>query len=86
MVFLFLLHQAGHSVHIGGLMRLDIEQSSADYIYVTVWASSSLPLLMDKTKSASSIGENDYGSRLMVYFSLSIFIDDLVLLSEVYSK
>ncbi|KAK7837506.1 hypothetical protein CFP56_021196 [Quercus suber] len=43
---------AGHTVHIAVLMRLNIEESSVDSIYITVWglwASPYLPLHMGKT-------------------------------------
>ncbi|KAJ0960217.1 hypothetical protein J5N97_001960 [Dioscorea zingiberensis] len=43
----------GYSVHIAGLMRLDIEESSVDSVYVTAWASPYLPLHMGKTENAS---------------------------------
>nr|XP_043607342.1 GTP-binding protein BRASSINAZOLE INSENSITIVE PALE GREEN 2, chloroplastic-like [Erigeron canadensis] len=56
--------KAGHSVHIAGLMRLDIEESSVDSIYVTVWASPYLPLHMGKTEKASSMVEDHFGNQL----------------------
>ncbi|CAA0825762.1 P-loop containing nucleoside triphosphate hydrolases superfamily protein [Striga hermonthica] len=55
---------AGHSVHIGGLLRLDLEESSVDSIYVTVWASSLLPLHMGKTENASRMLEEHFGRQL----------------------
>ncbi|KAK6145097.1 hypothetical protein DH2020_021917 [Rehmannia glutinosa] len=55
--------KVGHSVHIGGLLRLDIEESSVDSIYVTVWASSQLPLHMGKTEKASRMEEH-FGRQL----------------------
>ncbi|CAN7008904.1 unnamed protein product [Brassica rapa subsp. trilocularis] len=42
----------GYSVHIGGLMRVDIDEESVDSVYVTVWASSSVPLHMGKMENA----------------------------------
>ncbi|CAH1453125.1 unnamed protein product [Lactuca virosa] len=45
----------GHFVHIGGPMRLDIEESSVDSIYVTVWASHHLPLHMEKPEKAMQL-------------------------------
>ncbi|KAL7616765.1 hypothetical protein Lser_V15G02588 [Lactuca serriola] len=56
--------KVGHSVHIGGLMRLDIEESSVDSIYVTVWASPHLPLHMGKTEKASTMVEDHFGRQL----------------------
>ncbi|XP_024982451.1 GTP-binding protein BRASSINAZOLE INSENSITIVE PALE GREEN 2, chloroplastic [Cynara cardunculus var. scolymus] len=56
--------KAGHSVHIGGLMRLDIEESSVDSLYVTVWASPHLPLHMGKTEKASTMVEDHFGHQL----------------------
>ncbi|KAF2314509.1 hypothetical protein GH714_027145 [Hevea brasiliensis] len=54
----------GHSVHIGGLIRLDIEELSADSVYVTVWASPYLPLHMGKTENASTMLEDHFGLQL----------------------
>ncbi|KAL3649312.1 hypothetical protein CASFOL_005715 [Castilleja foliolosa] len=56
--------KAGYSVHIGGLFRLDVEESSVDSIYVTVWASSQLPLHMGKTDNASRMVEEHFGRQL----------------------
>ncbi|XP_076914595.1 GTP-binding protein BRASSINAZOLE INSENSITIVE PALE GREEN 2, chloroplastic-like [Bidens hawaiensis] len=56
--------KAGHSIHIAGLMRLDIEETSVDSIYVTVWASSNLPLHMGKTEKASTMVEDHFGLQL----------------------
>lgn len=58
--------QAGHSVHIGGILRLDFEESSLDSIYVTVWVSPLLPLHMGKTEKASSILEQHFGRQMQV--------------------
>ncbi|CAA6666155.1 unnamed protein product [Spirodela intermedia] len=56
--------KAGHSVHIAGLMRLDVEEISVDTIYVTVWASPLLPLHMGKMDSACSMLEKHFGRQL----------------------
>ncbi|KAL5563391.1 hypothetical protein UlMin_033138 [Ulmus minor] len=56
--------KAGHSVHIAGLMRLDVEELSVDSIYVTVWASLYLPLHMGKTDNASTMVEEHFGRQL----------------------
>lgn len=54
----------GHSVHIGGLMRLDIVELSVDSLYVTVWASPYLPLHMGKTENISTMVEDHFGRQL----------------------
>ncbi|XWS76443.1 hypothetical protein CRYUN_Cryun01aG0176600 [Craigia yunnanensis] len=56
--------KAGSTVHIAGLMRLDIEESSVESLYVTVWASPYLPLHMGKTENAQRILEDHFGSQL----------------------
>ncbi|KAL2239689.1 GTP-binding protein BRASSINAZOLE INSENSITIVE PALE GREEN 2, chloroplastic [Sesamum indicum] len=56
--------KAGHSVHIGGLLRLDVEESSVDSLYVTVWASPLLPLHMGKTENACTMLEEHFGRQL----------------------
>ncbi|KAK4441023.1 GTP-binding protein BRASSINAZOLE INSENSITIVE PALE GREEN 2, chloroplastic [Sesamum alatum] len=56
--------KAGHSVHIGGLLRLDVEESSVDSVYVTVWASPLLPLHMGKTENACTMLEEHFGRQL----------------------
>ncbi|PON93554.1 GTP binding domain containing protein [Trema orientale] len=56
--------KAGHSVHIAGLMRLDVEELSVDSIYVTVWASVYLPLHMGKTENAREMIEEHFGHQL----------------------
>ncbi|ONH99109.1 hypothetical protein PRUPE_6G012300 [Prunus persica] len=54
----------GYSVHIAGLMRLDIEESSVDTVYVTAWASPYLPLHMGKTENACTMVEEHFGRQL----------------------
>ncbi|XVE49417.1 hypothetical protein DITRI_Ditri01bG0081100 [Diplodiscus trichospermus] len=56
--------KAGYTVHIAGLMRLDIEESSVESLYVTVWASPYLPLHMGKTENARKILEDHFGRQL----------------------
>ncbi|KAM4096837.1 hypothetical protein ACJW30_08G135200 [Castanea mollissima] len=56
--------KAGHTVHIAGLMRLDVEESSVDSIYITVWASPYLPLHMGKTENAQIMQEEHFGLQL----------------------
>ncbi|KAK4408665.1 GTP-binding protein BRASSINAZOLE INSENSITIVE PALE GREEN 2, chloroplastic [Sesamum angolense] len=55
---------AGHSVHIAGLLRLDVEESSVDSLYVTVWASPLLPLHMGKMENACTMLEEHFGRQL----------------------
>uniref|UniRef100_A0A5B6YN14 Putative nitric oxide synthase n=1 Tax=Davidia involucrata TaxID=16924 RepID=A0A5B6YN14_DAVIN len=56
--------KAGHSVHIAGLMKLDLEESSVDSIYITVWASPLLPLHMGKTENVCTMLEDHFGRQL----------------------
>ncbi|XP_052188126.1 GTP-binding protein BRASSINAZOLE INSENSITIVE PALE GREEN 2, chloroplastic [Diospyros lotus] len=56
--------KAGHSVHIGGLLRLDIDESSVDSVYITVWASPYLPLHMGKTENVHNMLEDHFGHQL----------------------
>ncbi|KAL0917863.1 hypothetical protein M5K25_012964 [Dendrobium thyrsiflorum] len=56
--------KAGHSIHIGGLMRVDVEESSADSIYLTVWASPLLPLHMGKKENSHKMIEDHFGRQL----------------------
>ncbi|PWA60579.1 P-loop containing nucleoside triphosphate hydrolases superfamily protein [Artemisia annua] len=53
-----------YSIHVGGLMRLDVEEASVDSIYVTVWASPHLPLHMGKTVNVSAMMEDHFGNQL----------------------
>ena len=63
---LHFVSQVGHSIHIGGLVRLDIEELSTDSLYVTVWASPLLPLHMGRTENASTMLEEHFGRQLQV--------------------
>ncbi|XP_039122978.1 GTP-binding protein BRASSINAZOLE INSENSITIVE PALE GREEN 2, chloroplastic [Dioscorea cayenensis subsp. rotundata] len=56
--------KAGHSVHIGGLMKLDVEELSVETLYLTVWASPLVPLHMGKTENTSTMKENHFGRQL----------------------
>lgn len=56
--------KAGHTVHIAGLMRLDVEDTSADSVYITVWASPYLPLHMGKTEKGGIMLEDHFGRQL----------------------
>jgi len=57
-------------------MRLDVEETSLDTIYVTVWASPYLPLHMGKIENASKMFQDHFGHQLQV-FSLIMLIDYL---------
>ncbi|KAL2329126.1 hypothetical protein Fmac_022553 [Flemingia macrophylla] len=56
--------KAGNSIHIAGLLRLDIEETSLDTIYVTVWASPYLPLHMGKIENACKMFQDHFGRQL----------------------
>ncbi|KAI3832408.1 hypothetical protein MKX03_020642 [Papaver bracteatum] len=59
-----MLSLAGYTVHIAGLMRLDVEETSVDTVYVTVWASPYLPLHMGKTENVETMLEHHFGRQL----------------------
>ncbi|RZC57451.1 hypothetical protein C5167_004756 [Papaver somniferum] len=56
--------KAGYTVHIAGLMRLDLEETSVDTVYVTVWASPYLPLHMGRTENVETMLEHHFGRQL----------------------
>lgn len=56
--------KAGQTVHVGGLVRLDLTQSSVDTIYVTLWVSPNVSLHMGKTENADEIRDKHVGIRL----------------------
>uniref|UniRef100_A0A0V0IB87 Putative ovule protein n=1 Tax=Solanum chacoense TaxID=4108 RepID=A0A0V0IB87_SOLCH len=56
----------GQTVHIGGLVRLDLVQASVETIYVTVWASPSVSLHLGKTENADELKNNHAGVRLQI--------------------
>ncbi|CAN8279723.1 unnamed protein product [Cochlearia groenlandica] len=56
--------KAGQSVHIGGLVRLDLVCASVETIYITIWASHSVSLHLGKTENAEEILKGHTGSRL----------------------
>lgn len=58
--------QAGQSVHIGGLVRLDLVSASVETIYITVWASHSVSLHLGKTENSEEILKSHSGLRLQV--------------------
>lgn len=58
--------QVGQSVHVGGLVRLDLNQASVETIYVTVWASPNVSLHLGKIENADEIWKKHAGVRLQV--------------------
>lgn len=58
--------QQGQTVHVGGLMRLDLNQATVETIYVTVWVSPFVSLHMGKTENAEEIRSKHAGIRLQV--------------------
>lgn len=60
--------QAGQAVHVGGLVRLDLNLASVETIYVTVWASPNVSLHMGKIENADEIWRKHVGVRLQVSF------------------
>ncbi|KAL3815165.1 hypothetical protein ACJIZ3_016433 [Penstemon smallii] len=56
--------KAGQSIHVGGLVRLDLNQASVQTIYVTVWASSNVSLHLGKLENAGETRSKHAGIRL----------------------
>ncbi|KAJ6700069.1 GENETIC INTERACTOR OF PROHIBITINS 3 MITOCHONDRIAL [Salix purpurea] len=56
--------KAGQTIHVGGLMRLGLNQASVQTIYVTVWASPNVSLHMGKMENADEFWKNHIGVRL----------------------
>ncbi|KAK4267445.1 hypothetical protein QN277_024224 [Acacia crassicarpa] len=56
--------KAWQVVHVGGLMRLDLNKASVETIYVTVWASPNVSLHLGKIENADEIWTNHVGVRL----------------------
>lgn len=55
-------------------MRVDIEKSLVDSIYLTVWASPLVPLHMGKTENAAILIETHFGQQLQVLEKISSLI------------
>ncbi|XP_024979960.1 GTP-binding protein BRASSINAZOLE INSENSITIVE PALE GREEN 2, chloroplastic isoform X2 [Cynara cardunculus var. scolymus] len=60
----------GQAIHVGGLMRLDLNQASVQTIYVTVWASPNVSLHLGKIENADEIWNNHAGIRLQPPFGV----------------
>ncbi|XP_021830042.1 GTP-binding protein BRASSINAZOLE INSENSITIVE PALE GREEN 2, chloroplastic [Prunus avium] len=56
--------KAGQTIHVGGLVRLDLIQASVETIYLTVWASPNISLHMGKTENADETWRKHGGVRL----------------------
>ncbi|GLJ10993.1 hypothetical protein SUGI_0139760 [Cryptomeria japonica] len=56
--------KVGQAVHVGGLMRLDVDQASVETIYITVWASVHVSMHLGKVETANGIKEKQFGVRL----------------------
>ncbi|TYK22013.1 GTP-binding protein BRASSINAZOLE INSENSITIVE PALE GREEN 2 [Cucumis melo var. makuwa] len=56
--------KVGQTVHVGGLVRLDLNQASVETIYVTVWASPNVSLHLGKIENADEIWKKHAGIRL----------------------
>ncbi|KAK4771617.1 hypothetical protein SAY87_032149 [Trapa incisa] len=56
--------KVGQAIHVGGLVRLDLNQASVDTIYVTIWTSPNVSLHMGKIENADEIWRNHVGIRL----------------------
>ncbi|XP_042030748.1 GTP-binding protein BRASSINAZOLE INSENSITIVE PALE GREEN 2, chloroplastic-like [Salvia splendens] len=56
--------KAGQTIHVGGLVRLDLDQASVQTIYVTIWASNSVSLHLGKMENADETKNKHTGIRL----------------------
>lgn len=65
--------QAGQTIHVGGLVRLDLVQASVQTIYVTVCVSPNVSLHLGKIENAEETWTKHVGVRLQV----SILTDPL---------
>ncbi|KDP21886.1 hypothetical protein JCGZ_03254 [Jatropha curcas] len=54
----------GQAVHVGGLLRLDLNEASVQTIYVTVWTSPNVSLHLGKIEKADDLWRNQVGVRL----------------------
>ncbi|GMH20185.1 hypothetical protein Nepgr_022026 [Nepenthes gracilis] len=56
--------KVSQTVHVGGIMRLDLCLASVETIYVTIWASPNVSLHLGKTENADEIWRKHVGVRL----------------------
>lgn len=59
----------GQAVHVGGLVRLDLDHASVETIYITIWASPNVSLHLGKIDNAEEIRKSHIGVRLQVCLS-----------------
>lgn len=50
-------------------MRIDLNEASAETIYITIWASPNISLHLGKTENADEISSKHVGIRLQVMVS-----------------
>lgn len=67
------MKQTGNTVHVAGLLRLDVVEAPSESIYVTVWASAQLPLHMGKSEKADELFEKHLGDRLTVCYRILFY-------------
>ncbi|XP_047308889.1 GTP-binding protein BRASSINAZOLE INSENSITIVE PALE GREEN 2, chloroplastic [Impatiens glandulifera] len=56
--------KAAHTIHVGSLVRLDLDSASVDTIYVTIWASPNVSLHLGKLENADEFLIKHAGIRL----------------------
>ncbi|ERN05611.1 GTP-binding protein BRASSINAZOLE INSENSITIVE PALE GREEN 2, chloroplastic isoform X1 [Amborella trichopoda] len=56
--------KVGQTIHVGGLMRLNLTHASVETIYVTVWASPNMSLHFGKIENAEELWKKHVGTRL----------------------
>ncbi|XP_021908827.1 GTP-binding protein BRASSINAZOLE INSENSITIVE PALE GREEN 2, chloroplastic [Carica papaya] len=56
--------KVGQAVHVGGLVRLDLDHASVETIYITIWASPNVSLHLGKIDNAEEIRKSHIGVRL----------------------
>lgn len=52
------------TVHVGGLVRVDLNEASVETIYITIWASPNISLHLGKTENADETSSKHVGIRL----------------------
>lgn len=57
------------TIHVGGLVRLDVKEISASSIYITIWGSPLLTCHLGKTQKATEIFEKHVGDKLQPPFN-----------------
>ncbi|EFJ17201.1 hypothetical protein SELMODRAFT_62387, partial [Selaginella moellendorffii] len=67
--------KVGHSIQVGGYLRLDLLEAPARTIYMTVWASPFISLHMGKTERALDVFKKHIGVELKPPSSLKSWIE-----------